>query len=76
MIFISCLLFVTVRWVQEVGFHCLGPLMLVKCHLSKGKIIRVRFLKVKQRSGSGNDYRSSSPMRGKGPEDLSVSLGP
>ena len=30
----------------------------------------------KHRSGSGNDYRSSSPVRGKGPEDITVALEP
>ena len=30
----------------------------------------------KHRSGSGNDYRSSFLMRGKGPEDIIVALEP
>ena len=42
--FISYHLLVTIRWIKEIGFHCLRPLMLNKCHLSKGKLLGVQFL--------------------------------
>ena len=41
----------------------------------KRKIIRVHFLVSNEYPVSGNDYRSFSPTRGKGPEDPSVTLG-
>ena len=45
--------------------------MLSKCSLSKGTVRGQGFID-NRRSGSGDDYRSFSPTRGKGPENPSV----
>ena len=50
--------------------------MLIKCHLFERKNDKGSVFKAKRRSGSGNNYSSSSLTRGKGPEDLSFTLGP
>ena len=72
--FDSCNLLVTRRRVKEISFHCLRPLMPSKCYLSKGTARGQGFI-AKIRTGSGNDYRSSSPMRGTGPENPLVTIG-
>ena len=50
--------------------------MVIKFHFFEKKDYKDLVFKAKRKSGSGNDYRSSSPTRGKGPEDLSFTLGP
>ena len=54
-------------------FYCLDTLMANKCYIPRGKLLGFDFI-AKRRSGSRNDYRSFSPTRGKGSEDLSVAL--
>ena len=49
---------------QRISFYCLETLMTNKCYILRGKLLGFGFI-AKQRSGSGNDYRSSSLTRGK-----------
>ena len=70
---------VAIYWLLQVRsrviFNCFETLMVNKCRILEETLLGSVFM-TKRRSGLENDYRPSSPTRGKGPEEIIFALEP